>query len=292
VRYEDAALVLREAYQAGRFDAAWRIVVPLLEDANPKGGQFKKGGGREPGGTQAAKDKAKKSKQSKAAAAKKTMSSDKPPAGRTPPGGSGGGGLGEGGGTGHADDGHHQRIKEVHESIDRSLQASDLPAPVQAEFGQTAKSVVGKMTPEAVRRFHANLKGFQWYPTHGALTEAYKAKYPGVSIKGVLKGAFDPDGVIHLDGGGELFGRPATLSEFYAHEMTHDIDGTDHEISRSAAWIRVWEAEKGFLNKNGQSKSSEGFAEFGEMLLGGIVTRKQMREVMPKSLKVWEAHGL
>src|SRR5258708_146947 len=59
---------------------------------------------------------------------------------------------------------------------------------------------------------------------------AHRRKYPRAKIT-KIKAAFDPHGILHLDGGEILFSRKAPLAEFYAHEATHAIDGTDHAIS-------------------------------------------------------------
>jgi hypothetical protein len=112
-------------------------------------------------------------------------------------------------------------------------------------------------------------------------------------VKGILKGAFDSDGVLHLDGEGMLYGREAPLTEFFAHEMVHSIDGNSHEFSASQAWPEAWLAEIEFFTGSGRNSPTEAFAEFGQMLLGDPrMKRKLMRQAMPRCLQVWEDFGL
>jgi len=151
------------------------------------------------------------------------------------------------------------------------------------------------MTPEGVRLIHEHVKAFKFYPTFAALTAAYQAKYPGAKIANI-KGAFDPDGTVHLDGGGVLFGRQAALGEFYAHELTHPLDAQNHRISSTKEWRTAWGKEirdTNLLGGNADKNEHEGFAEFGQYLLGHPdATRANTRQVMKDYLKVWESHGL
>jgi hypothetical protein len=176
--------------------------------------------------------------------------------------------------------------------IEEGLHASSLPHTMQAEYRQACAAVTSEVSQAGLHRVAENVKEFRFYRTHEELTEAFRSKYPKAKIHGVLKGCFDRDGTIHLDGGGTKFGQSATLAEFYAHELTHAIDGNNHEISDSEAWKKAWNAERDFLNANGRKKPSEGFAEFGEMILGRIVSRTQMKDAMPKCLKIWEKNKL
>ena len=74
-------------------------------------------------------------------------------------------------------------------------------------------------------------------------------------------------------------------------ELTHSIDGNNHEISGSEAWRKAWAAEKSYFGI-GKKTPTEGLAEFGQMLLGGGISREEMAEVMPRCLNVWEENGL
>ncbi len=185
-----------------------------------------------------------------------------------------------------------KRGQETRDRITKALQAAFLASAKQQQYQEAIDVLVNAMTPQAQQRLSASVKEVLFYETHGQLTAAVHSKYPTLQVRGVLKGCFDRNGTLHLNGGGMLFGREAPLAEFYAHEMSHAIDGNNHEISNSAAWRKAWETEKHFLSDNGRSIPSEGFAEFGQMIYATEITRKQMRQVMPQCLKVWEDHGL
>lgn len=255
---------------------------PRGQPDNP--GQFAPGGGaqaaRKKGGGKPPVKKGSPRKKKEAPKEEAAAPPAEPPKGPPKPPGGGG-----------SEEEHHQRVKELHEGIDKALDEAAITPARKREFGQTAKDNLGKMTREAVQRLHANVKEWKFYQTHDSLTKAFREKYPDAEV-GLLKGCYDKDGTLHLNGGGRLFDREAPLSEFYAHEMTHAVDGLDHHVSGSDAWGKAWNAEKAFLNENGQSKRSEGLAEFGQMVVGTDITRDDVREVMPRCLKVWEANGL
>lgn len=185
-----------------------------------------------------------------------------------------------------------KRRKKMNDEIEMAFRVSLLPDTIQAEYRKTLTEVLEALKPTAQERVFAHVKEYKFYRTNSELTAVIQSKYPGVRVRGILKGCFDRDGTLHLNGSGKLFGRTAKLSEFYAHEVTHAIDGVAHEISSLQAWQTAWEAERELMSKNGQSKASEGFAEFGELLLGSGITRKQIKEVMPRCLKVWEKNKL
>jgi hypothetical protein len=129
-------------------------------------------------------------------------------------------------GSNHNDE-HELRLAKITRDIDRALHAAGLSGPARQQYRGAAQGVVSKMTPGALERFSRNVRGYKFYASHEDLTAAYKSKYPRAKIK-TITAAFDPKGVLHLDGGGVLFSRQAPLAEFYAHEATHAIDGTDH----------------------------------------------------------------
>jgi hypothetical protein len=198
-------------------------------------------------------------------------------------------------GLSDGDDEHQKRIQELCAKIDQAVADSALSSEKRHECGETAKAVFGKMTAVAVHRLHAHVTGFKFYESPEALTAAYQRKYPKTNLLRI-KGAFDPDGTIHLDGDGILFGRRAAASELHAHEMTHAIDGNSHEISHGEQWKKAWEKEiraTEVFGKNGASQPEEGFAEFGQHLLGDPKGgRKSAKELCPRCFKVWESRGL
>jgi hypothetical protein len=153
------------------------------------------------------------------------------------------------------------------------------------------------MTPAAVLRLCTNVKEIKFYNSFQTLTAAYKAKYPQAPLVNI-KGVFDPTGTLHLDGGGDLFGRPnVPVEEFHAHELTHAIDGVGHDISENdPAWRKAWEREIRdtlAFGQNGASNVREGLAEFGQFVLGTPgLTRRQVRQMFRRCLDVWEGRGL
>lgn len=201
--------------------------------------------------------------------------------------------LGAGGSPGHA-----ERLRQVSALITLALEQSDLNTETRRLFANSVLGILESLTPAALAKHCANAKGYRFYATTKELTRAFVEKYPNAApyIRGILKGVFDPHGILHLNGGGTYFGRPAVLQEFHAHEIAHSFDGNEHSISSTVRWKAAWRAEKdgklSLFSHKGLEKEAEGFAEFGQAILSGIVPRERMRRLMPKSLAVWESHGL
>jgi hypothetical protein len=106
---------------------------------------------------------------------------------------------------------------------------------------------------------------------------------------------FDKDGTIHVDGLGTLFGRPAKTEEFHAHELSHCIDGVNHDLSETEEWQRVWRAEiadGGYLGPNSTKSATEGFSEFGALLLSTDLTAETVAKVLPLCVEFWRDRGL
>lgn len=140
------------------------------------------------------------------------------------------------------------------------------------------------------------LGGYKFYPSHRTLTQGIKRKYANLAIPTgkVLKGMFDRDGILHLNGEGKLYGRTARCQEFQAHEIAHAIDG-QRELSSTQQWRRAWQveiADGGFLGKNSAANPHEGWGDFGALVLGTEISRPEIRQVMPRALGFWEKRGL
>jgi hypothetical protein len=238
--------------------------------------------------------------------AKKKPPKKKPPAKKRPAGGGKkppkkppkGPPRGRGGGGGGDDPEHRQRLADIHARIDRGLTEADLSDERQREYQTAIRSVVERLTPGAVRRLHANGREYRFYSSWTELTAAVRRKYPGLVIPEgrVLKGMFDRDGTLHLDGGGDYHGRPdVPVKEFQAHEVTHAIDGTDHELSNSDGWRKAWEAEirdGGFLGPNSTRSPTEGWGDFGMMVLGTDISVTDTQAVMPRCVSFWRDNSL
>jgi hypothetical protein len=90
----------------------------------------------------------------------------------------------------------------------------------------------------------------------------------------------------------------------YAHEMTHAIDGPDHEHSNSREWQSAFAQEISQqragkyggktwrLSEYASGSASEGFAEFGRLLYSTDVDHETIKKSMPKSYQYFRSQGL
>jgi hypothetical protein len=162
------------------------------------------------------------------------------------------------------------------------------------QYRASMRAVASRLTPTALARVHAHVKEYKFYGSHEKLTAAVRAKYPEFRKKRI-KGAFDKDGTCHRDGAGNLFGRPADIEEFHAHELSHAIDGAAHELTNKMRWHRAWAAEirdSYFLSRNARKHEQEGWAEFGAMILGGEVTTREAQDIFPRCVAFWRSEYL
>ena len=202
------------------------------------------------------------------------------------------------GSAGSSDEEEHQRrLRETLAKIDTALEAGRLSNDRRQEYRRALQSVVGRLTPPALARVHRTVKEYRFYPSFQLLTKAIREKYPTLKIKPkhIVKGFLDRDGTVYLNGGGILFGRPARQEEFYAHEITHALDRPNYEISSTDEWKAAWKAEiadSGYLSEDAQRSPQEGFAEFGVLMLGSGVSAKDVKQLMPKCVKVWRQQGI
>jgi hypothetical protein len=197
-------------------------------------------------------------------------------------------------GDGGDDEGHQQRLQETHAKIDAALEAVHLTDEQRQEYRESVRAVIGRLTPAGLARVHAHVTEYKFYRSHAELTAALRAKYPKLKTRG-LKGAFDKDGTCHMDGGGLIEDRPAKLQEFHAHELSHAIDGTQHELTKTKEWHDAWVAEvqnQDFLGENAKKSPREGWGDFGAMILGGEVTPQEAKDIFPRCVKVWQSEGL
>ncbi len=91
------------------------------------------------------------------------------------------------------------------------------------------------------------------------------------------------------------FGRgQASASGIYAHEMSHAIDGPNHELSNAADWQDAFAREIAGkqLNSYAASMSSEGWAEFGRLVYSGEHDAAAVQKRFPRCYAVWAKHGL
>lgn len=135
------------------------------------------------------------------------------------------------------------------------------------------------MSADAVLRLHTNVKEFKYYPNHNAVKVGILSKYPPLrasfaSPTKKIRGMFDKDGTLHLNGGGTMFQDmpPKSIAEFHAHEMTHALDGNlARTFSGTRHWQRVWKQEiQGHPNYSSHAHrhAHEAFAEAGQHIYG------------------------
>jgi hypothetical protein len=189
-----------------------------------------------------------------------------------------------------------QRLREIQQQIATGLEKAELSERQRREYGRTIHDIVKNLRLAALNRLYQFAREYRFYGSYRALTQGIKEKYPKLKIRAgkVLKGMFDRDGTIHLDGGGNLYGRRARLSEFQAHEIAHAIDGY-RELSSAREWRQAWEAEiadGGFLGENSSRSPHEGWGDFGSLLLGSEISLEEIGQVMPRALKFWRKRGL
>jgi hypothetical protein len=196
---------------------------------------------------------------------------------------------------GDDEEGKHRRlVSELFARIRKGLKEAHLTRTQRRQYGQATRGVIARMAPAAVRRLHANTREFKYYPDHAALTAAVKEKYPTLARRlkrtSTMKGMFDKDGTVHLDGGGSLRGRAARLADFHAHELAHGIDGTSHALSDSKEWGAVWADEilgnDAFTSK-AQEDYREAFSEVGSLLLGGSMSARELALLCPGVVGFW-----
>jgi hypothetical protein len=201
----------------------------------------------------------------------------------------------QGSGSGRAeDDEHSERLSELSALIKKGLRQANLTESQRRQYRRASQGVIDRLSRGAVLRLHANTGEFKFYPSHEALTQAIKEKYPALAKKlqprSIIKGMLDKDGTIHLDGGGTLRGRDARLVDFYAHEIAHGIDGIGHQLSDSKGWGQVWAYEilgnDAFTTK-AQDDHREAFSEVGSLLLGGAISAKELALLCPGVVRFW-----
>jgi hypothetical protein len=191
---------------------------------------------------------------------------------------------------------YQRHLREIWERIESALVGSELSESQKKDYRAALENIIDKLRPPALARLHRFALGFRFYRSHIALTDAVKLKYPDLDIASgrVLKGMFDRDGTLHMDGGGRLQGRNARLAEFQAHEIAHAIDG-HRELSGTVEWQEAWQAEianGGLLGTNSAKSPHEGWGDFGMLVLGSDISAKEITEVLPKAYTFWHKRGL
>lgn len=216
------------------------------------------------------------------------------------------------------------RMVEVQSALKK---ATNLTPAQRVTYFNSYQKVLSRMTGGAMKAFLAgSTGGVNFYASRKELTETYirdlvlsgdrdtAKKLYAASKKGqTVGGLYDPNGgSLHLDGGGRgkigtaaARGRGETASstgdpaEIYAHEFAHGIDGEDSVMSSDPEWEAAWQGEIGrrdsgdaTLTKYAETDASEGFAEFGRVLLSGRHRHEDLKSSFPRAFAFWVKKGL
>ena len=200
--------------------------------------------------------------------------------------------------------------------VTASLRNNDTLSDEQKLHYSTAtETVLDNMGVEALKRFAENTKGgIHFYRDISSVKEGVISNLEKMgpraeqalgfmrNLKGTVAGAYQggSKGSVHVDGDKTRASanRAEKAHEVYAHEFAHAIDGRRGvgagRISDGKDWQGAWKSEisGGKLNKYAASKSSEGFAEFGRLLLARGHDHAEVKRQFPLSYGVWRKHGL
>lgn len=192
---------------------------------------------------------------------------------------------------------------ELHARMNRGLKEADLSERQRRQYRKSTKEVMARMSLDAVIRLHANVKEFKYYPSHEALKTGVLSKYPSLratfaSPTKKIRGMFDKDGTLHLDGGGTMFqDMPAkSVAEFHAHEMTHALDeNLGRVFSGTRRWQQVWKQEiQGHpdYSSHAHRYAHEAFAEAGQQIYGSGKSGSAIARECPQVVLFFQKHKL
>lgn len=178
------------------------------------------------------------------------------------------------------------------ESVARS---DNLSAKNKVAYKASIDAVMSRMSPEASANIAANLKGATFYNSGSEVTDKLKQLSPKVVERlpenAVVPGFYaNKAKELHL--GQSTNGKSEnnwSVEEVHAHELTHAIDGPKKLFSKSKEWLEAWKEEP--VSKYGQTKSSEGLAEFGRLLYSGQ-DPAALEKKFPKSAAFFKSKGL
>lgn len=205
-------------------------------------------------------------------------------------------------------EGHHRRVEA------QLANSPNLTDEQRRYFGSALRGVVSRLNPVAMERVKKSWNGkAQFYgtseelrssliqnlkPSSRELFEQQHKQGPSAIVHWNPKTGY---GTLYLDGdrknvGFGEFGRAGTADDVYAHEYAHLVDGNRDPISSSDEWLAAFSEEidrnGGPLTEYARTNSSEGFAEFGRLLLCGRFDHAQVKAAFPKAFAVWVKQGL
>lgn len=151
----------------------------------------------------------------------------------------------------------------------------------EATVDYLSRALAG-LSKKAAKKVMENLPtGVEYHETPQKMTAALAKKYPevkdwqkkGNQIAGMYEaGLLGAEGKLHLAGEDNRGGKgPNVIShaEVIAHEISHALDGSFREYSSTREWGKAWSSElqDSGLSKHTAISPSEGFAEFGRLIL-------------------------
>lgn len=203
------------------------------------------------------------------------------------------------------------RIATLHGLVDQSLAEATLTEHARRNYGESFKRVMGRMSPKAIERLHAGLKGMTFHADFKGVTETAAARGLQKYAENIKKGKyaaglyFNDTGKVALNGGNpnrrgdKLRATDKHLSRdhTYAHELTHALDGGHFgtKISASKEWQHAWRDEivgADQISDYAKHNPSEGFAEFGRLVFTQGKSAAEIRKAFPRSAAIWDKHGL
>jgi hypothetical protein len=166
-----------------------------------------------------------------------------------------------------------------------------IPPEAKQEYQEAVASIMGRLSQKALHRVMKNTGNVRYHASADDLTDALcredpalndsvtaaraaaeeEARITGQPPKKVVVAGCYYRRTLDLDGATDLWGKKIPVVQLQAHEISHAIDGVNHELSSSREWEEAFEKEisKGEISDYSKKSLAEGFAEFGRLVLGG-----------------------
>lgn len=232
---------------------------------------------------------------------------------------------------------HHQNfLAKHHAAIDGN---ASLSPEHKAKYKQAMHEAIKNMPKRIIKRIARNIdsshfvgdrKNFADALTHSLVKEGHvtpqqasEFKKSDIGLKmasGHVGGFYTANSKfkkLFLDGT-HNFGKDAagdardSTHEVYAHELTHAIDGPEHQVSSHADWQQAFKDEidqdsdseshrksaasigmkTGKLSAYARTSTSEGFAEFGRLVYASGMDHKRIEQAFPKCYSFFKKRGM
>ncbi len=197
--------------------------------------------------------------------------------------------------SGHLKDEEKQALSRAVERV-----TSRMPATAATRARQHTNSV----------EFHSSIDSISGSRAKSS-TKAAQAFKEGYRVAGYYQKSnrkLALDGTAQMQEYHEQFGQlaEANIHGVYAHEISHAIDGPDHELSFDEGWRNAFEDEimpketadawgnkADFpLSEYATTMTYEGFAEFGRLVYGTDHNLQEIEQAFPKASAFWKSKGI